>query len=472
VPSVVTAALAHQGWPALGRPIDDLLDVPVPVDTWEAFDRLYAWDRRDLDGRGTRGTSYLGAAVRSFFAQGGRRCHVVRMGDPGPLTAPRSVRLPSIAALLPGYPVRFDPSPVERRSWHGLGHLFGLPDVSFVCLPDLADLVGAERTRLEPLPSPPAPPEQFVECSEPFPAPPVDSVARLFRAPRADAAGYAAWARAIRLEADALAETRRGAGLREVKLVAGVPLPEIDSEADHDLLAFLVAAGWLAGRRDDGASSVATAFVQLAYPWARTPGSAALPEQVEPPEGVLTGLLARNALTRGTFRSAAGAHLADVYDVVPSLSREQTTRPTGGLSLPERVSLLGPTPGGLRLLSDVTTAADEIYRLAPVNRLVSVIVRAARTLGEDSAFEPSSEQTWADLRGRLGELLRALFQAGALRGASAAEAFQVRCDRSTMSQSDIDNGRVVAEVEFQAAAPLERLTIVLALDEGGGVSLV
>jgi phage tail sheath protein FI len=101
-----------------------------------------------------------------------------------------------------------------------------------------------------------------------------------------------------------------------------------------------------------------------------------------------------------------------------------------------------------------------------------VIVRAARTLGEDSAFEPSSEQTWADTRARLDALLDALFQGGALQGATAADAFTVRCDRSTMSQSDIDNGRVIAEVVFQAAAPIERLTVVLALDEGGQVSLV
>jgi|KBSSwiStaDraftv2_1062776.scaffolds.fasta_scaffold16625_8 hypothetical protein len=468
LPALLLRALAEQGWtsPPYARPIDELLDVPVAIDTWEIFDRLFAWDRRDLDGRGGLGTSYLGAAVRSFFVQGGRKCYVVRVGDPGPLTEPRSQRLLRLPALLPGYPVRFDPSPADRLAWRGLGHLFGLPDVSFVCLPDLADLVAADRAAIEPLPSPPPAREQFVECSEPEPAPPADRLARRLRAPRADGAGYAAWARAVRLAADTLARFQR-----EVQLVAAVPLPEVESDADHDLLRFLSDSGWLAGRRDLDLASVASAFVQLAYPWARTPGSADLAEQLEPPDGVLAGVLARSALTRGAFRSAAGVHLADVYDVVPSLSREQLTAPTAGLDLSDRVSLLGPTPGGLRLLSDVTTAADPWYRLAPVNRLVSVIVRAARTLGEDSAFEPSSEQTWADVRGRLGELLRALFQAGALQGATAAEAFQVRCDRSTMSQTDIDDGRVIAEVEFQAAAPVERLTVVLALDEGGAVSL-
>src|SRR5262245_25707422 len=71
VPSTVVQALAEQGWtsPPYARPIGDLLDVPVPIDTWETFDRLFAWDRRDLDGRGVLGTSYLGAAVRSYFVQ-------------------------------------------------------------------------------------------------------------------------------------------------------------------------------------------------------------------------------------------------------------------------------------------------------------------------------------------------------------------------------------------------------------------
>lgn len=551
VPSPVVQALAEQGWtsPPYARPIDALRDVPVPIDAWQTFDRLFAWEQRPLDGRAV-GASYLGAAVRSFFAQGGRKCYVIRVDDPAPLTAPRRERLLKIGALLPGYPARFDPTPADRDGWHGLGHLFGLPDVSFVCLPDLADLVAAERAAIERPPAPPPPPEQFVECSDPPRAPERDRVARLFEAPRADEAGYAAWARAIRLAADAVARFQR-----EVQLVAGVPMPEVDSAADHDLAGFLHESGWLTGRRDLDLTSLASAFVQLVYPWVLTPGSTDLPEQAEPADGVFAGVLARNALTRGAFRSAAGLPLGDVLDLVPALSSEQLTgqsaldgvwtrlaeaaarrlpadivtslllpcrliavqaaqvriaapdelvrdalmqhhvaalaaaaaevlggrprvvitvaesRPSG-LSLVERVSVMGPTPGGLRVLSDVTTAADEIYRLAAVNRLVSVIVRAARRLGEDSAFEPSSEQTWADLRGRLSELLRALFQAGALQGATAAEAFSVRCDRSTMSQTDIDNGRVMAVVDFQAAAPIERLRVVLALDEGGQVFLV
>lgn len=124
------------------------------------------------------------------------------------------------------------------------------------------------------------------------------------------------------------------------------------------------------------------------------------------------------------------------------------------------------------LLSDVTTSLDESYRPACVNRLVSVIVRAARRLGEEVVFESSGDLLWARLRESLNRLLTGLLQAGALRGTTPAEAFQVRCDRSTMRQSDIDNGRVIAQIQFEAAAPIEGITVVLALDEGGQVSLV
>jgi hypothetical protein len=41
-----------------------------------------------------------------------------------------------------------------------------------------------------------------------------------------------------------------------------------------------------------------------------------------------------------------------------------------------------------------------------------------------------------------------------------------------MSQNDLDQGRVIAYVQFDAAAPIERITVALAMDEGGQVSLI
>jgi len=59
-----------------------------------------------------------------------------------------------------------------------------------------------------------------------------------------------------------------------------------------------------------------------------------------------------------------------------------------------------------------------------------------------------------------------LWGLGALDGASPAEAFDVHCDRTTMTQNDIDNGRIVAVVSFQAAASIELITVTLTVQAG------
>lgn len=482
--------------------LDGLIHLPVPIDSWEVFDFLFAWDERPLTGSANEtrfGATYLGAAVRSFFAQGGRKCYVVRVGDPWPLVGDRSLsvegrrarRAQQLLRLIPGFallpeeitglpaeeiiagPSRV--SPLDREGWRNLDHLFGLPEVSFLCLPDLADAIGTEPVELTPARLPVAE-EQFVECTEPV-AESQDGIARLIQAPRADEQSYKTWARALYQAATLVA-----AYWREVQLVAAVPIPVKGINAERDLLASLINDGVkpLAQGREAGPFGLASAFVQLVYPWARTPGSSNLPERLESPEGMLAGALARNALFRGAYRSAANLPLADVYDLFPLLPRNQllSAHPDSAAatsrshSLLERVSLGGPTPGGWRLLSDVTTSLDESYRPACINRLMSAIVRAARRLGEDLIFEPSSERLWTQLRDRMNGLLSSLYQAGALGGASPAEAFDVRCDRTTMTQNDIDNGRVIVRIEFLAAAPIERITVVLAMSEGGQLSLV
>ena len=497
LPEALHKWLITQGW--LQSPADnreparpDLADLPVPLESWEMFDRLFAWDHRPCQPTDTPSSAdpwshtYLGAAVRSFFAQGGRRCYVVRVGDPLPLNAPREQRRARLAKLLPGYPQRLSATPLHRDSWSGIGLLFGLPDVSYVGLPDLPDLVACPIPLLSKT-TQPSQSEQFVECTQ-AQSVPTDQRALVQQEPRCDLGGYAVWASALALVANMLRRLQR-----EVQLVAALPLPLPESDgaiALQDYLALLVegepgdadsATGEpvfvppLAYGVGDHPQGLASAFVQLVYPWVGTPGSLRLPGQLESPEGVLIGVLARNALTRGSFRSAAGLPLADVNRLEPTLTRAQLFTPHGQArsnTLLERVSLLGPTPAGLRLLSDVTTSLNASYRPASVNRLVTAIVRAARSLGEAVSFEPAAESLWNRLKSDLDALLLGLWQAGALAGASPGQAFSVRCDRSTTRQADLDNGRVIAEVQFTAAVPIEQIHVVLALSQGGQVSLV
>ncbi|MGA7488687.1 MAG: hypothetical protein WBW74_17340, partial [Xanthobacteraceae bacterium] len=79
LPQAVRDELAAAGWIAGPwqrgeEAIESALQLPIPVESWDVFDYLYAWDERPLRARGvTVCATYLGAAVRSFFARGGRR---------------------------------------------------------------------------------------------------------------------------------------------------------------------------------------------------------------------------------------------------------------------------------------------------------------------------------------------------------------------------------------------------------------
>ena len=129
--------------------------------------------------------------------------------------------------------------------------------------------------------------------------------------------------------------------------------------------------------------------------------------------------------------------------------------------------LIAPQPDGWLLVSDVTTSPDPAWQPGGVSRLMASVLRAARRVGEGLLFEPSGPRLWARLKRSVEDLLTDYWREGGLRGASTAEAFDVRCDRSTMSQNDIDNGRVIAQIGVAPAAAVERMVVVLALDAGG-----
>jgi hypothetical protein len=484
IPPVVRHWLKQQGWESgpFARQWTQLLDVPVPVENYAGFTAMF--DGVETSSP-TGSADYLAAAVRSFFAQGGKRCYVVRMGDP--ISTAPSIPAASIAAakqrMLQAVLIHDDHEAGDQRTWHGTGHLAGLLDVSYLMVPDLPILC-ASRPAPIVVPQSPAPSaaEHFVECGQrtltrEHPIPNVS------QAPRLSPADYGVWAQSVATIVSYLTNgtLHQEPHLREIQFVAAFPLPRDDDGAsiaalDKDLRN--VIQQYMPERPFDDVKSpnLSSAFLQLVYPWLKTTGSYALLESLEPPDGTLAGMLARNALKRGAFTSATKITPAEIFDVWPALPMQelkvspkplQWGDPKGvnsGKPLIARLSLFGFTPGGWRLLSDVTAYPGEAYRPARVNRLVSLICRAARNIGATLIFEQNGPPLWARLKRALEQLLTTAWTVAALDGATPAQAFTVRCDASTMTQNDIDNGRLVAEITFTAAATIELIRVTLALE--------
>ena len=72
-----------------------------------------------------------------------------------------------------------------------------------------------------------------------------------------------------------------------------------------------------------------------------------------------------------------------------------------------------------------------------------------------AVFEPNGPALWANVRDAVSSFLFTEWRNGALLGANPDQAFFVRCDRSTMTQADLDNGRMVCEVGVAIIKPAE-----------------
>jgi phage tail sheath protein FI len=110
----------------------------------------------------------------------------------------------------------------------------------------------------------------------------------------------------------------------------------------------------------------------------------------------------------------------------------------------------GPVVWGARVLG-----TDPEWKYIPTRRTAILLEQSIGRGLRWATFEPNTDELWGRVRGRVEELMLMLFRSGAFPGATPQQAFVVRCDRSTMTQADIDAGVLRVLVGFAALRPGE-----------------
>jgi phage tail sheath protein FI len=70
-------------------------------------------------------------------------------------------------------------------------------------------------------------------------------------------------------------------------------------------------------------------------------------------------------------------------------------------------------------------------------------------------FEPNDEKLWAAIRMNIGSFMQTYFLKNAFQGLTPDQAYFVKCDGETTTQTDINNGIVNILVGFAPLKPAE-----------------
>jgi hypothetical protein len=208
----------------------------------------------------------------------------------------------------------------------------------------------------------------------------------------------------------------------------------------------------------------ATAFAAAYHPWVvvSRQGDTVRSLINIPPSAVAAGIIASRELYGRVAAGPANVLARDVLDV--------TTRVSATLhdDLHSRgINVFAAERDGIRLTGARTLSPDPQWRQLSVRRLVSTMELALRVGMTWAAFEPNGPALWSAVRHAVGTYLQGIWLSGGLAGASEDESYFVRCDRSTMSANDLDNGRMIAQVGIAPAEPLEFIVVELRCQDTG-----
>jgi uncharacterized protein len=177
--------------------------------------------------------------------------------------------------------------------------------------------------------------------------------------------------------------------------------------------------------------------------------------------GTIAGLYARIDASRGVWKAPAGteATLRGPTGVAVSLNDpEQGTLNPLGLNATRALPVYGNVVWGARTLDGADQLASQ-WKYIPVRRLALYIEESLFRGTKWAVFEPNDEPLWAQLRLSVGSFMHDLFRQHAFEGASPRQAYLVKCDSETTTQSDIDRGIVNILVGFAPLKPAEFVVI-------------
>jgi phage tail sheath protein FI len=198
-------------------------------------------------------------------------------------------------------------------------------------------------------------------------------------------------------------------------------------------------------------AQVDSTYAALYYPWVVIVDPLLNQETILPPSGFVAGLYADNDIKYGVHKAPANqvVQLAARFEVMLNKSQQDVLNPEG-INCFRFFEGRGYRLWGARLIS-----SDPEWKYVNLRRYFAYLEHSVDNGTQWVVFENNSEGLWTNVRQTVEDFLFNEWKSGRLMGTKPEEAYFVRCDRSTMTQNDIDNGRLICLIGVSPVRPAE-----------------
>ncbi len=192
-------------------------------------------------------------------------------------------------------------------------------------------------------------------------------------------------------------------------------------------------------------------YAALYHPWLQVFDPLDKKNIAIPPSGSILGIYARSDNTRGVHKAPANEPVRACVGLDCQFNKGEQD-----ILNPKGVNLIRSFPGmGIRVWGARTATSNPSWKYVNVRRLFIFIEESIRANTNWAVFEPNDEVLWVRVRRTIEVFLTGMWRAGSLAGSSPEEAFFVNIGHDTMSQDDIDNGRLICVIGVAPVKPAE-----------------
>jgi phage tail sheath protein FI len=194
-----------------------------------------------------------------------------------------------------------------------------------------------------------------------------------------------------------------------------------------------------------------TKYAALYYPWVVVRDPSISKDVNIAPSGHMAGIYARVDNDRGVWKAPANEVIQGITKIAQDVNKREQD-----LLNPKNINALRffPDRGNLVWGARIVTS-DTQWKYINVRRLFIYIEQSIELGTQWVVFEPNDQALWARVRQSISNFLETTWRQGALMGSKASEAFFVKCDLTTMTQDDLDNGRLICLIGIAPVKPAE-----------------